>query len=130
MKKFAMMVAVSLSMAAPALADAVEGVWKTAPGDTGGWLNVTISMCGADVCGTILAAYKKDGSIDPAYEHLGKPIIWDMEVDGGGSYSGGQIWAPDRDKTYASKMTLSGNKLVVKGCVFGGMICRGQNWTR
>ena len=51
-----------------------------------------------------------------------------LQAKGGGSYSGGKIWAPDTDKTYRSKMTLSGNALKVSGCV--GPICRGQTWTR
>jgi len=60
---------------------------------------------------------------------IGKKIIWDMEAQGDGSYSGGKIWSPDRDKTYKSKMTLSGSKLAVEGCVM--MICRdGGTWSR
>ena len=51
-----------------------------------------------------------------------------MAADGGGKYSGGKIWAPDRDKTYRSKMELSGDRLKVSGCV--GPICRGQTWAR
>ena len=60
---------------------------------------------------------------------IGKKIIWDMEAQGDGYYSGGKIWSPDRDKTYKSKMTLSGSKLAVEGCVM--MICRdGGTWSR
>jgi len=51
-----------------------------------------------------------------------------MKPKGGGSYTGGRIWAPDVDKTYRSKMALSGNRLKVSGCV--GPICRSQNRTR
>ncbi|MEO0924159.1 MAG: DUF2147 domain-containing protein, partial [Pseudomonadota bacterium] len=36
--------------------------------------------------------------------------------------------APDRDKVYKSKMSLSGNALKVSGCV--AVICRSQNWVR
>ena len=53
-----------------------------------------------------------------------------MDIDGGGSYSGGTIWAPDVDKKYASKMKINGATLVVSGCVAGGLICRGQDWTK
>lgn len=130
MKKFILAIVAAVSMAVPAFADDVEGLWQTAPGETGGYLHVKIATCGADICGTIAAAIKADGTSDPAYAHLGKPIIWAMGVDGGGAYSGGKIWAPDVDKTYRSKMSLSGSKLVVKGCVAGGLICRGQDWKR
>jgi uncharacterized protein (DUF2147 family) len=46
-----------------------------------------------------------------------------------GVYDDGKVWSPDRDKTYSSDMTLSGNSLAVRGCVLG--ICRdGGTWTR
>ncbi len=130
MKKLIISAVFALGFAGPALADAVSGTWKTAEGEEGGYLHVAIAPCGAAVCGTIKAAYDKAGSLSSGYEHLGKKIIWDMNVDGGGSYSGGKIWAPDSDKTYSSKMSLSGKTLTVKGCVAGGLICRGQDWKR
>ena len=113
-----------------ALADPASGVWQTEPGDTGGYLHVSIAPCGASICGTIKDAFDKNGAIQPDYEHKGKKMIWDMKADGGGDYSGGKIWAADSDKTYKSKMSLSGSKLTVKGCVGGGLICRGQDWKR
>ncbi|EEE38085.1 hypothetical protein RKLH11_1926 [Rhodobacteraceae bacterium KLH11] len=112
-------------------ADPVDGLWKTAPGDTGGYLHVSISECGSAICGTIDSAFGADGDQNLEYENLGKQIIWDMVPEGGGSYDNGNIWDPERDKTYRSKMTLdSQNKLTVKGCVAGGLVCRGQVWTR
>lgn len=120
----------AMSLATGAAADPAEGTWKTQPGDTGGYLHVTIASCGSSVCGTIKTAFDENGAVSTDYEHLGKKMIWDMNADGDGSYSGGKVWAPDSDKTYNSKMSLSGNTLVVKGCVAGGLICRGQDWTR
>ncbi|WP_319546727.1 DUF2147 domain-containing protein [Ruegeria conchae] len=124
--------AIFAAMATTAFAaDPVDGLWKTAPGDTGGYLHVTISECGSAICGTIDSAFDAEGNQQLEYENLGKQIIWDMVPDGAGAYSGGKIWAPDRDKTYNSKMSLNGqNNLTVKGCVAGGLICRGQDWTR
>ncbi len=119
-----------LSMAGLAAADPVEGTWKTEPGDAGGWLYVTIASCGDAICGTIATGYDDKGAPDPGYEHNGKRMIWDMKVDGGGYYSGGKIWDPESDKTYSSKMALKGNTLTVKGCLIGGMFCRGQDWKR
>jgi len=131
MKHFAL-AAAFVTLATTALADdPVDGLWKTQAGDTGGYLHVSISECGSAICGTIDSAFDADGNQQLDYENLGKQIIWDMVPDGGGKYSGGKIWAPDRDKTYGSKMTLDGqNKLNVKGCVAGGLVCRGQIWTR
>ncbi len=128
--KTAMLAAVLSLSAAMAMADAASGTWKTEPGDTGGYLHVKIATCGAALCGTIAQAYQKSGAVSAGYEHVGKRMIWDMTAKGGGDYGGGKIWAPDKNKTYKSKMSLSGNTLTVKGCVAGGAICRGQTWTR
>ncbi len=130
MKHLILGMATSMALCSAALADPVVGIWKTQPGDTGGYLHVQIAPCGSAICGTINTVFEKGGAISSDYEHLGKQMIWGMMADGGGAYSGGKIWAPDSDKTYKSKMALNGNTLEVKGCVAGGMICRGQNWTR
>lgn len=115
----------ALLLATPALADPVNGTWKSAPGDDGAYIHVKIEDCGSKICGTII---KVVGKKNPT--SLGKSIIKNMGADGGGKYSGGTIWAPDKDKTYKSKMTLKGNKLDVAGCIAGGLICRSQTWTR
>ena len=123
MKTLLTAAALTLGLATSAFAEPASGVWKTETGETGGYLHVSIEPCGAQVCGTILKVFNSDNTSSE-----GKPIIWDMNVDGSGKYSGGRIWAPDVDKTYRSKMRLSGNTLKVSGCV--GPICRSQNWTR
>ncbi len=131
MNKIIAIAALGMALATPALAaDPADGVWQTAPGKDGGYLFVTIKDCGPNICGTITGAVDKEGKKDPKYEHMGKPIIKDMSPDGTGYYSGGTIWAPDEDKTYVSKMYLKGDVLTVKGCVLGGLICRGQDWKR
>ena len=119
-----------LGWAGAATADPAEGTWRTAEGEEGGHLLVTIAPCGSNVCGVIAKAFDGNGAPSADYEHLGKRIIWDMTSEGGGAYGGGKIWAPDSDKTYRSKMKLNGSVLEVKGCVAGGLVCRGQNWTR
>lgn len=130
MKKLALGIVLGLGLAGMAVADPAAGTWKTAPGETGGYLHVSVAPCGSAICGTIAKAFDANGAPSTDYEHLGKQMIWDMKADGGGSYSGGKIWAPDSNKTYKSKMSLNGNTLTVKGCVAGGMICRGQDWKR
>lgn len=113
---------------AAALADPAAGLWKTAPGETGGYLHVDVAACGPAICGTIKSAFDAQGTQSGDYEHLGKPIIWDMAASGNGRYAGGKIWAPDTDKTYRSKIELAGATMKVSGCV--GPICRSQTWTR
>ncbi|WP_299848381.1 DUF2147 domain-containing protein [uncultured Roseovarius sp.] len=128
MKKLALSAAALILSASASFADPVEGVWKTQPGDTGGYLHVTVSKCGEAICGVIKQAYKEGGAVSEGYEHLGKRMLWDMQAKGEGAYAGGKIWAPDRNKTYKSKMSLNGNTLKVSGCV--AVICRSQSWQR
>ena len=114
--------------AGAAFADPVEGVWKTKPDDNGNFGYVQIKACGAAFCGTLIKAFGADGK-EKASDNIGKRIVWDMVAYPDGLYDDGQIWSPDRDKTYNSDMTLAGNKLSVRGCVIG--ICRdGGTWTR
>ncbi len=116
--------------ATPAFAgDAVEGLWKTAPQDDGAYGFVQMSACGAAFCGTLVKGVNAAGEMATSGGNIGKRIVWDMRSDGGGAYTGGKIWSPDRDKTYNSKMQLSGDSLALSGCVLG--ICRdGGTWTR
>ncbi|PWE30500.1 DUF2147 domain-containing protein [Maritimibacter sp. 55A14] len=129
MKSIVLSAGLVLAMAVPALADPVEGTWQTRPGDDGNFAHVEVESCGAAICGTLARAYNGEGQqIDS--DNVGKRMVWDMKPQGGGAYGDGKIWAPDRDKVYDSRMELSGDTLTVKGCVLGGLICRGQDWKR
>ena len=125
------LIAAALGMtAAPALAEEVFGVWKSEPSDEGSYIHVEIAPCANDaakVCGTIKQVFNPTSDRDI----VGKPIIWDMVSDGPNEWEDGTIWAPDDDETYSSEMELkSADVLRVSGCVLGGIICRGQDWTR
>ncbi|QDY68689.1 DUF2147 domain-containing protein [Qingshengfaniella alkalisoli] len=114
-------------IAGAAAADDVEGIWQTQPDDNGRFAHIEVAPCGAKLCGTIRTAF--DGQGQPiASETIGKPIIWDMVPKGDGIYGDGKVYAPDRDKTYNSKMELAGDRLEVSGCVIA--ICRSQTWVR
>lgn len=113
-----------------ALAQGVEGVWRTETNDAGGYLEVTIGPCDSDAkktCGVITDAYSKSGE-DSKYENMGKLIIKDMESKDGVSFSGGTIWDPEKDKTYKSKMEVKEDDLDVDGCI--SFVCIGQDWKR
>lgn len=113
--------------ASSASADPIEGIWKTQPGDEGNFGHVQIAMCEDLICGTLIRAFDGEGEeIDS--DNIGKNLVWAMKIQGNGRYRGGKIWAPDRDKTYKSKMLLDGDVLSVSGCVL--VICRDQTWTR
>ncbi|MEM8869907.1 MAG: DUF2147 domain-containing protein [Pseudomonadota bacterium] len=107
-------------------ANDVFGTWQSETSDTGAYLHVRVAPCGYDTaltCGQIVKA--ENATRD---DLVGRPIITGMAPDGTNRWSGGQIWAPDDDKTYRSNMALDGDSLKVEGCV--AIFCRGQTWTR
>lgn len=120
--------AACLFAATTAFADPVEGIWQTKPDDNGNYGHIKVAACGPAFCGTLIKSFDSTGGVLES-DNIGKQIIWDMVAYPDGLYDDGQVWSPDRDKTYNSDMTLTGNKLAVRGCVMG--ICRdGGTWTR
>lgn len=117
-------------MAGAAMADPVAGLWQSERSvDTGQVLHVRLAPCGVEICGTIQTVFDAEGSAIADHDFLGKRMIWAMTPQGNGAYTGGQVWAPDTEKTYKSKMQLqSASQLELEGCVL--FICRGQTWTR
>ena len=107
--------------------ESVIGVWQTESSEKG-YIHVSVDKCGEAVCGTILSQMNLEGEANPDYEHLGKQMVWDMKSNGELSWAKGKIWDPSKDKTYKSKMTLSGDVLKVSGCI--AFICKSQSWTR
>ena len=114
--------------AGAALADPVEGIWQTKKDDNGNFGFVEVKPCGPAFCGVLIKSFDTSGApIDN--QNIGRKFIWDMVPYADGLYDDGQIYSPDRDKTYNADMTLTGDKLAVRGCVFG--ICRdGGTWSR
>lgn len=113
---------------APGIAAAQDatGTWATER-TPDGQLHIQVAPCGAALCGTIVAAFGPNGETGP-YEHMGRRMVWDMAPSGAGEWRGGKIWDPRNDRTFNSRMSLSGRQLTVSGCVLG--LCQGQVWTR
>ena len=111
-----------------AAADPIYGLWQTIPDDNGNFGHINVQDCDGTICGILVKSFDAAGKSVES-ENIGKSIIWNMKAKGSGKYGGGKSWAPDRDKTYASKLVLEGDKLKVSGCVF--VICRdGGTWMR
>ncbi|KMW59630.1 hypothetical protein AIOL_004612 [Candidatus Rhodobacter oscarellae] len=126
MKKLILASAALIASTVFAAADAVHGTWKSPTNEDGAYLHVKIDACGSDICGVIT---KVGGGGDTS--SVGKQMIWGMKPSGGGVYKGGKVWAPDNDKTYRGKLTLSGSNMVkIEGCVLGGAVCRGETFSR
>jgi uncharacterized protein (DUF2147 family) len=122
-----------------ALADP-SGTWLTEQGRA----RVRIADCGGTLCGTIV------GLKEPNDPDTGKPkldknntdaskrtrpligvaMVFGLKPDGANKWSA-QVYNPDDGKTYSGNIIEQGaNALKMEGCVLGGLICKGQTWTR
>jgi len=50
-----------------------------------------------------------------------------MKPDGAGKWSVGKMWDPRRDKTFKSKMQVTGQGLKVSGCILA--VFQSQVWS-
>ena len=126
MKKLAIALIFAASGAGAQTGDPVLGIWKTEV-DDGAFAHIDMHMCGAAICGTIARTFNADGEYQS--ENLGKDIVRNMAPQGGGKYKG-KVWRPSNDKIYLGRLELDGDRLKMKGCVAGGLICASQTWSR
>ncbi len=127
MKKFTLSAMALLVGAGMAMADPLEGMWRTAGDDHGDSGLIKVAPCGNQLCGKLVKAFNSSGAEIPS-DNIGRNIISETVAQGDGYYTG-LVYSPDRDKTYKSKLQLSGNTLKVRGCVM--FICRdGGTWHR
>lgn len=126
MKHWILGAVLAVAGAGAALADPVEGMWKTQV-DDGAYAHVKMAPCGSAFCGKIVKTFNNTGEYKSP--NLGKTLVIDMKPEGGGNYAG-KVWRPSNDKIYIGKISLSGNKMKLSGCVAGGLICSKQTWSR
>ncbi len=113
--------------ASAAQADGIDGIFQTQANDDGNIGMVQFYDCGGKYCGKLIKSFDKSGK-EIASPNTNRDIVAGMIDNGGGKFSGGTIWDPGADKTYKSKMQLSGKTLSVSGCV--AVFCKTQTWTR
>ena len=111
--------------AGAALADPVEGVWKTTPNDKGSYAYVQIAPCGDKMCGTVVKAFDSAGA-EQAGGDVGNAIITGMTAAGDGSFADGQLTAPG-GKSYPASMAVDGDTLKVKVCP---SLCKTLGWSK
>lgn len=128
MKKLVLTVtAILFSAGMAAAVDPLEGMWRTTPDDNGDSGLIQVAPCGSNLCGKLVKSYDSSGK-EKASTNIGRNIISETQNKGGGTYKG-KVYAPDRDKTYNSKLKLKGDTLAVSGCVL--FVCRdGGHWQK
>lgn len=122
----------SLISAGTALAQSPLGEWRVKDGTA----NIRIVQCGDALWGVIAwtkgTPGKDENNPDPALRNrsvIGMPILINMRQSGD-SWKG-QVYNAEDGETYNSHIRLvSADVLSIEGCVLGGFICGGENWTR
>jgi uncharacterized protein (DUF2147 family) len=133
-------IALGVMVSGPAHAADPSGTWWTA--DRKG--KVKIANCGGAICGTLswLAEPNDPETNKPKTDKnnkdaskqgrplIGVPIVLSMKPAGGDKWEG-QVYNAEDGNIYSGSFMLSGaNTAQLKGCVMGGLICKGQSWTR
>jgi len=127
MKKLTLAAVSLIAMAGSAIADPLLGTWQTSRDDNGNFGHIEVAACGAALCGTLIKSFDANDN-EMQTDAVGTQIISETVAQGGGEYRG-KVYSPDRDRTYNSRLQLTGDRLAVSGCVFG--ICRdGGTWVR
>lgn len=125
---------VLFSFVAPASAGApptapIASEWRN-PGNS---VHVRIDQCGGAVCGTITWASDKakaDAARGGTTQLIGTRLFRDLKPAGPGKWSG-KVFVPDIRQTFSGTIQFEdGDKMVGKGCVLFGIICKSQTWSR
>jgi uncharacterized protein (DUF2147 family) len=116
------------------------GVWLT----EGGKSRIRIADCGGALCGTIVGLQEPNDpetgkpKVDKNNSDAGKrarplvgvQIVLGMKPAGEGKWAG-QVYNAEDGKTYSGNLTFSGGaSLKLEGCALGGLVCKGQTWTK
>jgi uncharacterized protein (DUF2147 family) len=128
-----------LSFSDIASADPI-GTWLTENGRS----RVRITDCGGALCGAIIwlkepndpetGKPKTDkNNVDAGQRSrplVGISIVLSMKPNGANKWSG-QVYSPEEGKVFSGNLTEQGpNAVRLEGCALGGLVCKGQNWTR
>lgn len=131
-------------MAAPVMANATMTNAARAPalraiGAEGLWLNpkgtlaVHTDACGSALCGRIVwaSAQAQADARDADVPHLvGTQLLENYRPSGRGRWQG-TVFVPDMGRHFGSQIAaLSPDRLQIKGCILGGLLCKSQVWTR
>jgi uncharacterized protein (DUF2147 family) len=123
-----------------ALAADPTGTWLTQTGGS----RIKVADCGGALCGTIIwlrepndpdtGKPKTDKNNSDAAKRsrplLGVQIVLGMKPAGADKWTG-QVYNAEDGKTYSGNLTFSGgNSLQLQGCALGGLVCKGQTWTK
>jgi uncharacterized protein (DUF2147 family) len=94
------------------------GTWTRPSNGT----KVNFYDCGGKLCAKVTSSSNKDS--------VGKTIMTGAAKTGDNTWKGDLLNTED-GQTYSGVVTLEGPKaLNLKGCVLGGIVCKGETWVR
>jgi uncharacterized protein (DUF2147 family) len=114
LRRIALTLGVTALMAGAALADPIEGNYRTPK--TGS--TAKVAACGSSFCMTYTSG-----------QFNGKQFAR-FKATGGGSYAGTLTDYTDGGKEYTGKAKLVGNDIKVSGCILGGLLCQSEIFKR
>jgi uncharacterized protein (DUF2147 family) len=128
MKRIAILVAAFL-FASPAAAQALEGQWTNYKKN----VIVQVERCGTAFCGRVVQASakaKERARRGGTPNLIGTQILTGLTPVGDGRFRG-RAFVPKRNiHATATVRQLSDDVMQVQGCVFGGLLCDNERWTR
>ena len=96
-------------------------------------VHVRIDPCGGAICGTVTWASDKaiaDARRGGTGQLIGTRLFRDLKPSGNGKWSG-KVFVPDIRQTFSGTIQFQGgDKMVGKGCVLFGIVCKSQTWSR
>lgn len=108
----------ALLAATAAHAQSPYGTWTRPSNGT----KVDFYECGGKLCAKVISSQNKAS--------VGKVIMSGAAKTGANTWNGDLLNTED-GKTYSGVVTLEGPKaLNLKGCVLGGIICKGETWVK
>ena len=125
-------------------AESPEGRWQTIDDETGKPKSIVEIQTAANgtLSGKVAEVLRSDQGPNPLCTKCdgerknqpitGMTILWDLEPDGEGVWSGGSILDPAKGKNYRAKAKLldGGDKLEVRGYIGIEALGRSQTWVR
>lgn len=110
----------------------IAGKWRDSDGES----VIAIAPCGQALCGRIVwlkqARTDRNNADAKLRERslMGAQVLSGFRPDGSGKLTG-EGYNPEDGKTYRTTLSLDeSGRLVMRGCVLGGLICDEDTWTR
>lgn len=134
------LIAITLTASGLLAASVMHSVAADAKGDwvrPNGVSKIRISACGKALCGKLIwLKSPRNDTQNPDVSKRTRPlvgvqIVQSMKPTGQDNQWKGKVYNAEDGKTYTGFIELtSSNRLKLEGCVMGGLICKGETWTR